>query len=109
MRWLALVLVAGVAAADPKAAPDGDKYTKAAGEAFAQARAADEAGKLDKALRLYEKAQAISPHPNTVYNIADVQRRKGRTKKAIEMYKKYLEMAPQAADRATVEKLIDGL
>jgi tetratricopeptide (TPR) repeat protein len=115
MRWLAVVLVAGVAAADPsvtpvrKAAPTGDKYIKAAGEAFAKARAADEAGNLEEALRYYEKAQAIAPHPNTLYNMADVERRLNRIGRAIDLYRKYLAADPKAADRAIVEKLIAGL
>src|SRR5205085_11944109 len=47
--------------------------------------------------------------PEVIYNLADVQRRMERTKDAIEKYKKYLEVAPDAPDRADVQKLIDKL
>jgi tetratricopeptide (TPR) repeat protein len=108
MRLPALaLLVASTAAASPKSAPD--KYSQAAHDAFDAARAADAAGKLAEALKLYEKANAIAPNAATVYNIADVQRRKGNLEAAIKSYRKYLEMDPDAKDRADVEKLIDSL
>jgi tetratricopeptide (TPR) repeat protein len=120
MKWvIALVLASAPAAAEVARTPEpavrkaepqaSDKFAKAASEAFGQARAADEAGKLRDALRLYEKAHAISPHPNTLYNIADVQRRMTNITLAIKSYRKYLELDPGAQDKATVEKLIREL
>jgi len=115
-KWaaLAVVVVAATAHADDKAVrkaepKSDDKFIKAASETFAKARAADEAGKLSDALRLYEKANAISSHPNTLYNIADVQRRMRNIRLAIKTYQKYLEADPGAKDRAEVEKLIGEL
>jgi tetratricopeptide (TPR) repeat protein len=92
-----------------KSEPPPDKLAAAAGEAFTKAKEADEAGKLDDAARLYRKALAISPHPFTHYNLADVLRRKKDIKGAITAYRKYLEMDPGAKDRAEVEKLIASL
>lgn len=118
MNWMVLVclaatpVLAGPRKSEPavrKATPTGDKFLKAAGEAFAKARAADEAGDLGEALRLYEKAQAISPHPNTIYNIADIERRMTNIRLAIEKYREYLALDPKASDHAAVEKLIDAL
>lgn len=111
-RALVLLLALATAAhADPpakrKRAPD--KFTKAAGETFNQALAADQANELDVALGLYQKAYAISPHPSTAYNIADVQRRMNRLVDAIESYETYLVLAPSAPDRAEVEALIGAL
>lgn len=108
----ALAVLAGVASAEPaksrrKAAPD--KFAKAAGEAFSAAVAADNAGDLRAAAGLYQKAQAISPHPSTVYNLADVQRRLGALRAAIKSYELYLAMAPDAKDRRDVEALVEQL
>jgi tetratricopeptide (TPR) repeat protein len=94
-------------AAKRKATPD--KFTRAAGEAFREAVAADQAGDLRTALGLYQKAYGISPHPSTVYNIADVQRRLQLYADALKSYETYLALAPAADDRKDVEALIDKL
>jgi tetratricopeptide (TPR) repeat protein len=109
---LLLALASAVAHAQPaksqrKAAPD--KFTKAAGEAFTAALAADNQGDLRTALGLYQKAHAISPHPSTIYNIADVQRRLDMLRASIRSYETYLAMSPHAKDRREVEALIDQL
>ncbi len=120
MRLVVAVLVcllfAGTAHAGPesaaarrKVAPPVDKLAAAAGEAFGKAEAADKRGDLGEALRFYRKALAISPHPSTQYNIADVQRRKKDFEGALKSYRKYLEMDPAAKDRREVEKLIAQL
>ncbi len=107
MKALALLLIASTAFAQPKKAPD--KFTKAAGDAFTAAAAAEAAGDLRTALGLYQKAHAISPHSSTIYNIADVQRRLGNLRAAIKSFETYLVMAPDAKDRAQVEKTLDEL
>lgn len=94
-------------AARRKATPD--RFTKAAGEAFTEAFAADQAGDLKTALGLYLKAYGISPHPSTIYNIADVQRRLLLLGDAIKSYETYLALSPAASDRRDVEALIDRL
>jgi tetratricopeptide (TPR) repeat protein len=109
VRALALLLIASTALAAPKTKPTPDKFAKAAGEAFRAAATADAAGDLRTALGQYEKAHAISPHPSTIYNIADVQRRLKQLRDAIKSYETYLVMSPDAADRAEVEGLIDQL
>lgn len=114
MRALvALALLGGVAFAQPKLptktkqAPD--KFAKAASDAFVAAGEADAKGDLHTALAFYEKAYAISPHPSTIYNLADVQRRLSLLRHAIKSYETYLVMSPGAKDRAEVEKLLEEL
>jgi len=107
LKVLAHLLLTSTAFALPNMAPD--MYTKPAGEAFTAAAAADAAGDLRTALGLYQKAHAISPHPSTIYNIADVQRRLGNLESAIKSFETYLAMAPDASDRAKVEKTLDEL
>jgi tetratricopeptide (TPR) repeat protein len=104
-----LFLLAGIADAQPKRKAAPDKFTKAASEAFNAAVEADQKGDLQVALGLYQKAHAISPHPSTIYNVADVQRRLGQLKLAIKSYETYLAMDPNAKDRAEVEKVLDEI
>jgi hypothetical protein len=42
------------------------------------------------------------PHPNTLYNIAEEQRRMTSLTLAIKSYRKYLELDPGAQDRAAI-------
>lgn len=104
-------LGAGAVSADDaaKRKATSDKFTKAASEAFHDALAADQAGDLRTALGLYQKAYGISPHPSTIYNIADVQRRLQLYADALKSYETYLALAPSADDRKDVEAMIDKL
>ncbi len=102
----ALALVGTAAAEAPRAKRMPEKVTAAAGEAFAAAVAADEAGDLRLAHDLYKKAFAIAPHPSAVFNLGDVQRRLGELAAALRSYETYLALAPGAPDRAAVEALI---
>ncbi|HWO23780.1 MAG TPA: hypothetical protein VNO30_33795 [Kofleriaceae bacterium] len=86
-----------------------DKYAPEAIEPFVDGVLADKAGNLAVALRRYQDSNKISEQANTHYNIADVQRRMERWKQAIESYRKYLALAPDAPDRAEVERLVAQL
>jgi tetratricopeptide (TPR) repeat protein len=111
MRFaVAVAVVAAVApiAAEPRRdLPPG--VTERARELFEKARERDDAADLPGALRYYREAGQIDPHPNTAYNIADVLRRMKRYRDAIEAYQRYLQISPDAADRASVEQLIAQL
>ncbi|MBA3464658.1 MAG: tetratricopeptide repeat protein [Deltaproteobacteria bacterium] len=77
---------------------------------FADALLADKAGDLEKAHDFYRRMSSDDKLvPAVLYNSADVLRRMERYKDAIELYKKYLEAAPDASDRADVGKLIARL
>lgn len=117
MKWLvAMVLVGATAAA---AAPDArpakpspakrkfatEKYSFKSLTSFVEAIIADKAGDLGTALDKYRRI-ADDKHPSTLYNLADVQRRLEHYPQAVEYYKKYLELAPNAPDRKEVERLI---
>lgn len=106
---LAAEVAAQPAPAQRKQAPTADKFTKAASEAFAEAVEADEKGDLYRALTAYQKAFLIAPHPSTMFNIADVQRRLSLIPGAIKSYETYLALAPQARDRPAVEAMVAKL
>ena len=109
MRALAVMLVFIGTAAHAGGKPLPPKLAKAASAAFTAAQDADRKGDLQAAIKQYERAIAISPHPSVYFNLADVERRAKAYRSAIRSYETYLELAPHAADRKAVEKLIAEL
>jgi len=118
MKWLVALVLTGttIAAAGPdvptykpspakrKAATE--KYSVESLATFVDAVIADKAGQLDTAEHKYRNL-LDDGHPSTVYNLADLKRRLEHWPQAVEFYKKYLELAPEAADRKEVERLIE--
>lgn len=107
-----LVFASSIAAASPgkpvrKPAPTGLKADRLG--TFADAVIADKQGDYDTAISRYRSAADGGDHAAIVYNIADLLRRSERYEEAIRSYKKYLELAPGAPDRAAVQRLIDQL
>lgn len=104
----ALLAAAGPAAAQPDAGADKlpPRVEEAARAAFLEAQAADQAGNLDLAIERYRYAQSIAPHPNVIYNLADVLRRKGDVRGSAREYRAYLKAMPDAPDAAKVEKVL---
>lgn len=104
---LVLVLLASPVLAGPRPLPA--RLTKAAGDAFTAAQKADAKGDLDEAIKQYRRAQVIAPHADTMFNLADAQRRAKDYDDAITSYEAYLALLPDAADRKAVEKLVAEL
>lgn len=110
VRFALLVLVSSVAVAAPppkpvrKPAPAGLDPQQLS--AFVEATIEDKAGNYDDAILRYQRIKDVAP---VTYNIADLYRRAEDYERAIAHYKKYLELAPNASDRAAVQKLIDQL
>jgi tetratricopeptide (TPR) repeat protein len=76
---------------------------------FVDAVIHDKQGDYDRAISSYRTAADGKQHAAIVYNIADLERRSEDFEEAIRDYKKYLELAPQAPDRAAVLQLIAQL
>ena len=74
--------------------------------AYVEAILKDKEGDLDGAILRYQRIKEL---PVALYNMADLERRMEDYERAVELYKKYLEAAPNAPDRAAVQKLIDQL
>jgi len=110
VKWavvVAVLLIAGRAVADePKAKPLPTKVAAEAKKLFEEAEAADARGDLDAAADAYRKAFAIAPHADVQYNLAGVLVRDKSLRSAVSAYEKYLELAPDAADRGVVEEAI---
>lgn len=102
MRCLALLLVL-VLAASPARARSADAVARAE---FEQATALYEAGRYDDALDAYARAYALSDAPELLFNIGQCHFAMGEHEAAIRSYRRYLEEAGSAADRALVHERI---
>ena len=109
LAWLSLLVGSVALAAPPKpvrkpAPPDLDAKALAN---WVEAIIYDKKGDYDAAISRYQSVG--KDMPAVMYNIADLQRRAEEWDRAIEAYKKYLELAPNASDKAAVEKLIEQI
>ena len=68
-----------------------------------------EAGRFDQAIELLQRAYAIEPDPTILYNLARAYEGKGELQRAVEAYRKYLDDAPKARDRGSVQHRITTL
>jgi|SoiMethySBSTD1v2_1073268.scaffolds.fasta_scaffold43984_3 tetratricopeptide (TPR) repeat protein len=97
--WIpSLVTALVLAVALPAAAQDKPKIApaqmKKAKEAFERAHAHYQAGRYAEAIKAYEEAYAAAPLPAFHFNFGQAYRLKGDKRKAVEHYKKYLELEP---------------
>src|SRR5262245_516082 len=87
---VALVLGAGMAAAQPDAREQAKSH-------FKQARAHQQAGEYARAAEEYKAAYALDPRPETLFNIAQAYRLAGDKPAALEHFKRYLDGQPSGA------------
>ena len=73
---------------------------------FNQGNRHHELGHYQEALSEFEAAYMAVPDPVFLFNIAQCHRKMGHDKEAIEFYKSYLRNAPNAPNRADVQKRI---
>lgn len=105
---VALVALGGLARADGhKPAPD--KFAARAAAVFDKAVAAEQANQWRQAIEYYEQAFELSPHPNTIFNIASLHADHDEDKEALEAFQLYLDLAPGASDRASVEQRMTAI
>lgn len=102
----ALDLLGARASAQPM---DPRRRRATAQAAFAAAVRAWRSRDYARALEGFRRAQAISPHPATLYNVARAEERLGHVDAAIEAYEAYLRVAPRAADAGDVRRTVATL
>lgn len=90
------VAVGLLLAAEPEDARD------RAREAFAEGQTLYRAGNFAAALSAFQRAEAASPSPAAIYNVARCQERLGRLDEAVASYERYLAAAPDAPDHDAV-------
>jgi Tetratricopeptide repeat len=108
VAWVLLVSSVALAApSKPVRKPPPQNLEADMIEAYVEALIFDKAGDYEKAVQRYRRFD--KEEPNIQYNLADLYRRMEDPKTAIDHYKKYLALAPNATDRALVQKLVDQL
>jgi tetratricopeptide (TPR) repeat protein len=100
-------LVASLAAAPARSASDA--RTEKAREHYLQADAFYKLDRYASALQEYEQAYLAKPDPSFLYNIAQCHRLMGDKAEAVKFYRRYLNDAPNAANREVAEKHIKDL
>ena len=107
MRLLfALVVFVVVVGTTTPARADGRKE---AAREFAAGEAADRRGDYEAAIAAYKRAFDRVPHHFAAYNIAVDHERLGQFREAAAWFTRYLDMAPAAQDRDSVEQQLVAL
>jgi hypothetical protein len=78
-------------------------------EWFAKAEEAEANGDKPGAVRRYSCSLNLTPHPSTAYNLGTVAEKSGDWSMAIEGFRAYLKLSPEAADRPTIEARVVAL
>jgi tetratricopeptide (TPR) repeat protein len=98
------------AATEVAAPPPADDATMAqAKQHFETGRNAYNAGDYVTAIREFKQAEALRPSPILAYNIGLANEKLGKRRVAVKYYRRYLELQPNASNRAEVEGKISSL
>lgn len=98
------------AAECPASSPeDPQERRKLAKEWFGIAEAAESASNDAEATRAYACSYKMVAHPFTAFNLGRVAERSGDNELALKMFKAYLTLKPDAADRDDVKARIKGI
>ncbi|MBI4822251.1 MAG: hypothetical protein HY791_38685 [Deltaproteobacteria bacterium] len=103
-----ILLLSSSASADQVEGPTDPQVERARAHAQAGKAYFDE-GKFMDAIRELEEAHALAPRPSLLYNIAQAWARLGDDMKTAAALRAYLAAAPDAADRASVERWLDNI
>ncbi|HVU49935.1 MAG TPA: hypothetical protein VHL80_04570, partial [Polyangia bacterium] len=116
----ALAVIAFIVAAGPIAAraaetcpdvPDEEVALRRslAKEWFAKAEEAEASGDKQGAIRRYACSLSLAPHPSTAYNLGTVAEKSGDLSMALDGFRTYLKLAPEATDRPVIEARIAAI
>src|SRR6266851_4596252 len=75
-------------------------------EWFAKAEEAEAGGDRQGAIRRYACSLNLAPHPSTAYNLGTVAEKSGDLSMAVDGFRTYLKLAPEATDRPAIEARI---
>jgi tetratricopeptide (TPR) repeat protein len=99
----ALAIVAPASSfAQGRGKPSAESYYKKGKKAYTL-------GHFDDAIAEFEKAYEIEPEPIFIFNIAQSHKQNGNYQRALFFYRRYLQEAPGANDRAEVEEKMRAL
>jgi len=100
----AVLIVSGIAAAEPDAAAK-----KRAADLSAESAAHYKRGEFEVSVALLRQAYALYPQPNLQYNLGRSLESMGDLAGAIDAYELYLSTAKQVEDRGAIERRISTL
>jgi len=107
MRTLGFALIAVLASSSPALAQEPEPSPEEeARELFGAGSEAFGRGVYGAALEYFERAYAVLPLPELLFNIGVASQRSGRNERALEAFEQYLRDAPGAANRGDVEARI---
>ena len=98
---LALVLAASAARAETPAETARARFEK--GEVLYNL------GKLDDAIVEFDAAYSLDPDPAYLFNLAQAHRLRGHAERALFLYRRYLDLVPDAPNRAEVRERVAAL
>lgn len=103
-----LALVSVVHAQGKAGKPSAEARARAR-EAYGEGQKLFEAEKYEQAKASFEEAFEAIPNPVVLVSIAECQKRLGEAAEAVATFERYLEMKPDAKDRASVEEKIEEI
>jgi hypothetical protein len=78
-------------------------------EWFAKAEESEAGGDRQSAVRRYACSLNLAPHPSTAYNLGTVAEKSGDLSMAVDGFRTYLKLAPEATDKPAIEARIVAL
>jgi tetratricopeptide (TPR) repeat protein len=108
-RILSFALVAVAASVARPAIAHADGSKKSAKVYYDKGAYEYNLGHFEQAIAAFEKAYELSPVPILLFNIGQCHRQSGNKERAVFFYRRYLEQAPNADNRADVENRIADL
>jgi len=90
------------AAAEPGGRSEAEPHFQRGAQAYAL-------GHFDEAIAAFESAYKLDPAPILLFNIAQANRHLGRKERALFFYRRYLEQAPAAPNRADAQRHVTEL
>jgi hypothetical protein len=106
--FLAVALAVGVTLGAARPIVAQSDRTRAA-EHFALAQSAEARKDWRAAIAEYEEAYRLAPHPSVLFNIAVDYERLGEKRTAVRYFLRYVDGSPEADDRQTTLRRIEGL
>src|SRR5579859_3277223 len=97
-----ILLVCGAAGADEPAERKAHLFSDQGMERFRK-------GDYDAAITAFQSANALAPRPILLFNLGQAYRLKGDCRRALDSYRAYLDVAPDATNRPRVEAFIANL
>jgi tetratricopeptide (TPR) repeat protein len=111
VHWIARAMALMLWLAPHVARAASECRSEASIQSFDEGRKLYDLGHFEQAAERWERAYLDCDSPQIIFNLAQAQRRAGHARRAIDLYKRWLDLAPSAPaeERADVERKITTL